>query len=133
MRIVVGGLGQKSGKTTLVCRIVAVSTELQWTAVKVSHEAAPEGVAYSLEEDASGGDTKRFREAGAARTYWLRGDLTAALPALQTLLDASPNWIVESGRAARLLAHDYALLAVDAARIDDDKVRALLGGRETDG
>lgn len=133
MRIIVGGLGRKTGKTTLVCRILALTPEREWTAVKVSHHEPPEGAAYVLEADASAGDTRRFVEAGARRAYWLRGDLVAALPELRALLAQAPDWIVESGRAIHWLEHDYALLTVDAAQIDDSKVMNLLHRGEVDG
>ncbi|WP_321476380.1 hypothetical protein [uncultured Paludibaculum sp.] len=133
MRIIVGGLGRKTGKTTLVCRIIALSPERAWTAVKISHHAPLEGTAYTLQSDASEGDTKRFLASGAARAYWLRGDLIAALPELRAVLAQSSNWIVESGQAIRHLEHDFALLAVDPANIDDEKVLGLLDRGEVDG
>lgn len=132
MRIIVGGLGRKTGKTTLVCRIIALSRERAWTAVKISHHPPPDGAVYSLLPDDSAGDTKRFQEAGALRTFWLRGDLISALPDLKELLSGSPNWIVESGQAIRHLEHDFALLAVDPAHIEDEKVLGLLDRGEVD-
>ncbi len=133
MRIIVGGLGRKTGKTTLVCRIIALSRDRGWTAVKISHHAPPDGAAYSLLPDAAAGDTRRFREAGALQAYWLRGDLARALPELKQLLEGASNWIVESGAALRHLEHDFALLAVDPGNIDDEKVLGLLDRGEVDG
>ncbi|MGC4056357.1 MAG: hypothetical protein QM757_46765 [Paludibaculum sp.] len=132
MRIIVGGLGRKTGKTTLVCRIIAVSRDRDWTAVKISHHPPPDGASYSLLADHSAGDTLRFHDAGAAQTYWLRGDLFDALPELKALLASSPNWIVESGRAIHHLEHDFALLAVDPAHLEDEKILALIDRREVD-
>lgn len=133
MRIIVGGLGRKTGKTTLICRIIALTPEREWIAVKISHHPPDDGAAYTLLADDTAGDTKRFHEAGARRAYWLRGDLQAALPELKALLATAPNWIVESGQAVHCLEHDYALLTVDAARIDDEKVMGLLNRGEEDG
>ncbi|MGJ5820829.1 hypothetical protein [Paludibaculum fermentans] len=133
MRIIVGGLGRKTGKTTLICRILALSPGRNWTAVKISHHPPPDGASYSLLPDAAAGDTKRFHEAGAAHAFWLRGDLLSALPELQVLLAAAPNWIVESGTAIRHLKHDFALLAVDPAHMEDEKLLGLLDRGEVDG
>lgn len=131
MRIVVGGLGRKTGKTALVCRMIALTPERGWTAVKVSHHAPLPGQAYTLEEEQApggSGDTKRYLSAGAKRAYWLRGDLQAGLAELKALLDTAENWIVESGRAAKLLEHDAAFLVVDPERVDDGKLLRLLDG-----
>lgn len=129
MRIILGGLARKCGKTTLVCRILALSPQKNWTAVKISHHAPEPGTLFTLSEEqhpGDEGDTRRYLQAGAARAYWLRGDLQAALPQLRTLLANSENWIMESTTAIPALEHDYALLVVDPANTDDDKLRALL-------
>ena len=129
MRIILGGLARKCGKTTLVCRILALSPEKNWTAVKISHHAPEPGTPFTLSEEqqpGDEGDTRRYLQAGASRAYWLRGDLKTALPQLRTLLADSENWIVESTSAIPALEHDYALLVVDPASTDDDKLRALL-------
>lgn len=132
MRIIVGGLARKSGKTTLACRIIALAPERRWLAVKISHHAPDPGVAFELIEEfepGNEGDTRRYLAAGAARAFWLKGDLAAGLDELIALLGSTENWIVESTRAVRLLPHDFALLAVDPARVEDEKILGLLNGR----
>ena len=134
MRIIVGGTGRKTGKTTLVCRIVALSPARRWTAVKISHHRPESGAAYELiEERESGpsGDTRRYLAAGAARAFWLRGDFEQALPALRALLGQEENWIVESSRAARHLEADLVLTAGGDPAPDDAALLALLGGAQT--
>jgi hypothetical protein len=126
MRIIVGGLARKCGKTTLACRLIALSPERAWTAVKISHHAPEPGSAFTLNEDCDAGDTRRFIEAGARRAFWLRGDLAAARPALTALLDGSPNWIVESTGALAWLESDLNLLVVPPDGGSDEKLRALL-------
>ncbi len=129
MRIIVGGLARKCGKTTLVCRILALTPERKWTAVKISHHLPDHGAPFTLTEElepGETGDTRRYLRAGAARAYWLRGDLPSALPQLRALLANAENWIVESTSAIPALDHDYALLVVDPAHTEDDKLRALL-------
>lgn len=133
MRIIVGGLARKTGKTALVCRIVSLTPELRWLAVKVSHHAPESGAAYELTEEfdaGPSGDTRRYLAAGAARAFWLKGSLEAGLAELKALLNSSENWIVESSRAVRLLEHDYALLVVEPGRVDDSKLLHLLRGGE---
>jgi hypothetical protein len=59
MIVVVGGSSRKVGKTTVICEIIAATSEAQWTAVKISphvHEFGAEG------------DTGRYLAAGARRT-----------------------------------------------------------------
>ena len=129
MRIVVGGAGRKSGKTTLACRILSLAHERRWTAVKISHHAPESGAPYELlaeHEPGPVGDTRRYLAAGAARAFWLRGDSERALPELRALLDASDNWIVESTRAIAWLEADAVLIAGSGPPPSDDELRALL-------
>lgn len=133
MRIILGGLARKCGKTTLVCRILALAPERNWTAVKISHHAPVPGAAFTLSEElapGTEGDTRRYLQAGAAHSYWLRGDLHAALPQLRALLAQTENWIVESTAAMPALEHDCALLVVDPANTDDGKLLALVTPRQ---
>ena len=133
MRIILGGLARKCGKTALVCRILTLAPEMNWTAVKISHHAADPGAQFTLSEEllpGSEGDTRRYLQAGAAHAYWLRGDLHTALPQLRALLAHAENWIVESTTAIPSLEHDYALIVVDPANTDDNKLKALLAPRQ---
>ena len=135
MRIILGGLGRKCGKTALACRIFALAPERHWTAVKISHHEPDSGEAFTLTEEllpGEEGDTRRYLQAGAARSYWLRGDLDAALPQLGAVLADADNWLVESTTAIPALAYDIAVLVVDPANTDDDKLRALLGNRQAE-
>jgi len=133
VRIIVGGLARKCGKTTLVCRMLSLAPEMHWTVVKLSHHAPDSGAPFKLAEELEPdgeGDTRRYLRAGAAHSYWLRGDVDAGLAELRTVLAETENWIVESTTAIPVLEHDYALLVVDRANTDDGKLRALLGRRQ---
>lgn len=130
MRIIVGGTGRKSGKTTLVCRILSLTPERRWTAVKISHHAPQSGAPFELIEEREpgpSGDTCRYLAAGAARAFWLRGDFDQGLPALRALLEQQANWIVESTRAARHLDADLILTAGAEPAPDRAALLALLG------
>ena len=121
MRIVVGGETRKCGKTTVVCRILAGFPDQPWTAVKISpHMHIEGGEAWSLREDASAGDTRRYTEAGAKIAYLFCGDVEAGRAALLDVLSAAENWIVETTSAARLLEYDLAVL-VEAGRGQESK------------
>jgi hypothetical protein len=123
MRIVVGGESRKAGKTTVVCDIVRMFPDAEWTAVKISSHA--HGLAegeWAIEEEREAADTldtRRYLQAGARRAYWVRGNWEAALPALRELLAGAPNWIVETTRAAADLEHDLFVLV--AANPNEEK------------
>ncbi len=111
MRIIVGGEARKCGKTTVVCRILAGFPDQRWTAVKISpHMHIEGGEAWSLSEDDTEGDTRRYKEAGAEKAYLFCGDAEAGKAALMGVLSSAENWIVETTSAARLIEHDLALL-----------------------
>lgn len=131
MRIIVAGAGRKSGKTTLVCRILRLFPERRWTAVKISHHPPESGAPFEiLEEREAGpaGDTRRYLAAGAARAFWVRGDFEAALPTIRQMLEAAEDWIVESTRAAGRIACDAVLVAGAGEPPSDSELRAMLGG-----
>lgn len=137
MRIIVGGEARKCGKTTVVCRILAGFPDQRWTAVKISpHMHIEGGEAWSLSEDDTEGDTRRYKEAGAEKAYLFCGDAEAGKAALMGVLSSAENWIVETTSAARLIEHDLALLVeagADAeikrgAFVACERVNALDGG-----
>lgn len=135
MKIVVGGLGRKSGKTAMVCRILRLFPEKQWLAVKVSpHTHGTSGGACSIrEETAPGeeGDTCRYLAAGAARALLVEGDLEVALTELSAELARAPDWIVESNAAARRLSADFTFFVADpAAEGEEEKLRRFFSGLE---
>ncbi len=128
MRVIVGGVSRKCGKTTVVCRIIALTRERRWLAVKVSHHAPENGAAYELVQETEAGesgDTRRYLAAGAARSYWLRGDLEAGLAELCALLDGAEHWILESTRAIPLLEKDLALVVRETGVSDADLLALL--------
>lgn len=129
MRIIVAGTGRKSGKTTLVCRILRLFPGLNWTAVKISHHAPASGAAFEIVEErqaGESGDTRRYLAAGAARAFWVRGDFEAALPALERLLAGTAHWIVESTRASKRIPCDAVLVAGAGEPPSDSALLALL-------
>jgi molybdopterin-guanine dinucleotide biosynthesis protein len=135
MKIVVGGLGRKSGKTSMVCRILRLYPEKDWLAVKVTaHAHAKASAPFTFAEETEpgeSGDTRRYLAAGARRSVLLEGDLDAAMPGLLTLLASTPNWIIESNRAAARVNADFTFFVADPISAgDDEKLRRFFSGLE---
>jgi hypothetical protein len=114
VKIVVGGTARKAGKTTVICRLLRGFPDTPWLVVKISpHIHGPSSEGWTLEEEHKtdgSGDTRRYLAAGARRSFWLRGDVDAAWPALEELLASHAYWIVETTQSAARLDADLALL-----------------------
>lgn len=135
MRIVVGGLGRKCGKTSMVCRILRLFPDRDWLAVKISphaHGAALSGFSIT-EETCPGetGDSRRYLAAGARRALLVEGSLESALPSLSAELEKAANWIVESNAAAPRLHADFTFFVADpSAEGEEEKLRRFFSGLE---
>jgi len=82
--ILIAGTGTKSGKTTMVCRIIEQFSNLKITTIKITphfHETTPglrtiaEEVGYAIYEETEKGsvkDTSRMLEAGAGKVYFAK-------------------------------------------------------------
>ena len=119
MRIIVGGESRKSGKTTVACRVLSAFPDAGWTVVKISphlHTCSESG--WSFEEDSNAGDTLRYKNAGARRTFLYCGPIGPGLQALLDMLAAERNWIVETTAAAHLIRHDLAILVAAPAGVE---------------
>ena len=83
MKIVIGGLGRKSGKTSMICRILRLYAERNWLAIKITaHCHSPETEPFRFTEETEPGDTgdtRRYLAAGARRAVLLEGNLDAAM------------------------------------------------------
>jgi molybdopterin-guanine dinucleotide biosynthesis protein len=123
MTVIVGGTSRKVGKTTTVCAIISATSELAWTAVKIS----PHGHGASLDtpmllaelEPSETTDTARFLKAGAQKSYWIRckaPDVARMLGQLQ-----AQNLIIESNAAVGEIASDLVFLV---QREDDREAKA---------
>ncbi len=103
MILVVGGQSRKIGKSSVVAALIKALPEARWTALKItSHTHGGHGAGeHSVIEETrpASTDTGRFLAAGAVRSYLVSasaGQLTAVLPALQRIIETSPNTIIES-------------------------------------
>ena len=101
--LLISGTGQNSGKTTLVCRLIAeFSKQFPVIAIKISphfHEPPPqlpviaayEGfVIYEEIQYGTGKDSSRFLDAGAKRVCFITAKREKQGAAMETLLEKIP-------------------------------------------
>lgn len=151
MIVVVGGHTRNIGKTTVMCRIIAETPGISWTAIKITqygHNAcaddgddcacAPQSSAhpYALDEEQgpSSTDSGRYLAAGAVRSFWLRtrqGELAEAMPVLRGLLAESENTIIESNSVLDFLIPDVFVFVREEA-VEDFKLSAQRHYRRAD-
>jgi hypothetical protein len=152
--IVVGGQTRSIGKTQLVCDLIAALPSANWLAGKITQyghgvcatngqdcDCAPTEHIVALDweaSSASGTDSARFLQAGAARSFWLRtkqGYLAEGMPPLrEALAGAGPsvaggglNVIVESNSLLQFVKPSLYVTVVDASRDDfKDSARQML-------
>jgi hypothetical protein len=103
VRILVGGEARKSGKTTLVCEILRWFPECRWVAVKVSSHRHEETHPW-------GGDTARYREAGAVEAVLIEGVGAAAAEQVETALSGWGAACIEGTGVGAWLQADVRLL-----------------------
>ena len=150
--IVVGGHTRSIGKTQLVCDLIAALGEANWIAGKITQyghgvcatnghdcDCAPTEHILALDweaDPATGTDSARFLQAGAARSFWLRtkqGYLAEGMPVLREALravasESSPgldqndsggsNLIIESNSLLQFVKPSLYVTVLDAARED---------------
>ena len=141
--VVVGGHTRNIGKTTLVVQILAATTGMQWTAMKITQyghgvcsangeacdcATADHSLAVSEERSRdSGTDTSRMLAAGAKRVLWVRtqqGLLAEAMPRIRKELAAGGNVLIESNSILRFVRPDLYVAVLDPG-IADFKPSAL--------
>lgn len=120
MLVVVGGHSRHVGKTAVIMGLIRALPEAAWTAVKVSPHShgSPAGAAEVTEQTAPDEtDTGRFLAAGARRSFLVCArspDLLA--PALEPVLAAAANAVIESNSALEFLHPDLYLLVINPAQ-----------------
>jgi len=139
--VVVGGHSRNIGKTSVVCALIAATSERHWTAIKItqcSHdqagkepcdcELAGQAIAISEERDSKAAtDSSRYLGAGATRSLWVRsrqGGLAEAMPRIRAEIADVENVILESNRVLEFLEPDLYLSLLDP-HIRDFKASAL--------
>ena len=152
--IVIGGHTRSIGKTQLVCDLIAALPNATWIAGKITQyghgvcatnghdcDCAPTEHVVALDwesNSASGTDSARFLQAGAARAFWLRtkqGYLAEGMPPLREALanayisngSDGLNVIVESNSLLQFVRPSLYVTVFDAARDDfKDSARQML-------
>jgi len=135
--VVIGGHSRNIGKTSVMAGLIRSVRPPDWAAVKITQyghgvcsldsepcSCDPGEHAFVLteERERSGrGDTRRFLQAGARRSLWLRvrhGQLSRAFPALMRAL-AGEEWVmIESNSILELLDPALYLFVMDPAQND---------------
>jgi molybdopterin-guanine dinucleotide biosynthesis protein len=152
--IVVGGHTRSIGKTQLVCDLIAALPSAKWLAGKITQyghgvcatnghdcDCAPTEHIVALDWEsnaATGTDSSRFLQAGAARSFWLRtkqGYLAEGMPPLrealasagQSMSSDGANVIVESNSLLQFVKPSLYVAVLDTARDDfKDSARLML-------
>jgi hypothetical protein len=152
--IVVGGHTRSIGKTQLVCDLIAALPSVNWLAGKITQyghgvcatnghdcDCAPTEHIVALDWEsnfATGTDSARFLQAGAARSFWLRtkqGYLAEGMPPLREALASaeqsvsgdSANVIVESNSLLQFVKPSLYVTVLDTTRDDfKDSARLML-------
>lgn len=133
----VGGHTRNIGKTSVVEGIIRATSELNWTAAKITQfghgvcsvngEACGCAVSehqFSITEErehARTTDTARFLAAGARRSLWVRtkqGELVTALPAFKRRIEEDEFVIVESNSLRRFMTPSVYVQVLDVSNPD---------------
>jgi molybdopterin-guanine dinucleotide biosynthesis protein len=141
--VVVGGHTRNIGKTTLVAQILSATTEMQWTAMKITQyghgvcsangeacDCATDDHSLAVSEERSrdsGTDTSRMLVAGANKVLWVRtqqGSLAEAMPRIRKEIAASANVLIESNSILRFIRPDVYVAVLDP-KVADFKPSAL--------
>lgn len=135
--VVIGGHSRNIGKTSIMAELIRRVRPPEWAAVKITQyghgvcsiggqscscDPGEHGFVLAEERTSSGrGDTRRFLQAGARRSLWLRvrqGQLSRAFPALLRAL-RSEKWVmIESNSILGLLDPSLYLFVLDPSRSD---------------
>lgn len=109
--LIIAGTGNKSGKTTLACRLIEQTRQQGITAIKITphfHESTPglklyaEEQGYSIYEETEAGsskDTSRMLKAGAKRVFFVKvydAGLESAISRLKDIILSDVPVICES-------------------------------------
>jgi len=133
----VGGHTRNIGKTSVVEGIIRATSELDWTAAKITQfghgvcsvngetcGCAVSEHQFSITEERRRDkttDTARFLAAGARRSLWVRtkqGELITALPAFKKRIEEDEFVIVESNSLRRFITPSIYLQVLDTANSD---------------
>jgi hypothetical protein len=139
--LIIAGTGNKSGKTSMACRIIAQLRPLGIVSVKITphfHETTPglalisEKKGYSLYEETNRGttkDTSRMLKAGASRVYFAKVTDDSLDEAFNEIMKNIPEGtpVVCESPALRHYTEPGLFIIMTSPLIDNQKdIRALL-------
>jgi hypothetical protein len=103
--LIIAGTGNKSGKTTIACRIIEQFRDMKIVSIKITphfHETTPglilfkEAPGYSVYEERNPGtekDTSRMLRAGASKVYFAKVTGDTLHEIFKTIVEAVPKGI----------------------------------------
>lgn len=137
MTVVIGGHSRNIGKTSVMAELIRRIRPPDWAAVKITQyghgvcslhgepcscDPGEHGFVLTEERERKGrGDTRRFLDAGARRSLWLRvrqGQLQRALPALRRALRREERVMIESNSILAHIDPALYLFVLDRSRSD---------------
>jgi hypothetical protein len=135
--VVIGGHSRNIGKTSVMAELIRRVRPPEWVAVKITQyghgvcslngepcscDPGEHGFVLTEERERKGrGDTRRFLQAGARRSLWLRvrqGQLTRALPALLRALRPEDRVMIESNSILGHIHPALCLFVLDTSQGD---------------
>ncbi len=126
--LIIAGTGNKSGKTSMACRIIESFPELKITAIKITphfHETTDglvlfnEGTGYSIYTETSmesNKDTSRMLKAGADKVYFAKVWDSSLLTAFNKIFESIPfgTPVICESPALRNFVEPGALIIMDS-------------------
>ncbi|HET9178650.1 MAG TPA: hypothetical protein VFQ24_09885 [Terriglobia bacterium] len=135
--VVIGGHSRNIGKTSVMAKLIRRVRPPEWAAVKITHfghgvcsldgepcscDPGEHGFVLTEERERNGrSDTRRFLQAGARRSLWLRvrqGQLHRAVPALLRALRREEWVMIESNSILGHIDPALYLFVLDPSRSD---------------
>ncbi|HEX5412104.1 MAG TPA: hypothetical protein VFZ27_09595 [Terriglobia bacterium] len=135
--VIIGGHSRNIGKTSVMAKLIRRVRPPEWTAVKITQfghgvcsldgepcscDPGEHGFVLTEEREHNGrSDTRRFLQAGARRSLWLRvrqGQLHRAVPALLRALRREEWVMIESNSILGHLTPALYLFVLDSTRSD---------------
>jgi hypothetical protein len=133
--LIIAGTGNKSGKTSMACKIIMSFSELSFTAIKITphfHESTEgliiiaESNGFSIYEETnvnSSKDTSRMLSAGAGKVYFAKVQDDNLVNAFNTIMDRIPAYIpvICESPALRNFVEPGAFIIMDSDSIYNKK------------
>ncbi|HEX3893722.1 MAG TPA: hypothetical protein VHW46_14190 [Terracidiphilus sp.] len=120
--VAIGGSGQKVGKTSLICGLIAALPECPWTAVKItSHDHGLLEPVWEETQAGHGTDTARYLAAGARRALLVTKRNGEIPEAELRLALGEDHWLIFESNQVQTFHEPDVILALIAAGDTESK------------